>query len=155
MTNTFTTPNGSYGAEPVSFPGFQEMVAAQAADIRSGGGGAGDRPFPILLLATIGAKTGVSHETPVAYWPQQDGSWVIVGSKSGQAKHPAWYWNLAANPDGAAIVVAGEEIPVHAEELHDEARETVWAGIAASSEQFANYVALTDRTLPVVRLTRR
>ena len=52
----------------------------------------------LLILRTIGAKSGQLRESPVAYFADDDGSMVVVASKAGLPTNPAWYHNLKANP---------------------------------------------------------
>jgi deazaflavin-dependent oxidoreductase (nitroreductase family) len=110
--------------------------------------------FPALVLVTVGRKTGRTLETPVAYWTLPDGSWIVCASASGAMKHPHWYRNIAAHPDLTAVI-AGREIPVHAEELHGDERDAAWATIVTRAPRFASYTKKTDRELPVIRLTQR
>jgi deazaflavin-dependent oxidoreductase (nitroreductase family) len=53
----------------------------------------------VLILHTIGRRTGQEHATPVAWFPGTGGSWLVAASANGAAGHPAWYLNLAAHPD--------------------------------------------------------
>jgi deazaflavin-dependent oxidoreductase (nitroreductase family) len=150
---SFTTPNGTYGItmKPNRVMGW--FMARQAKAIRRGKQKM--MGFTALVLITTGRKTGKTYETPVAYWAQPDGSWLICASAAGAKNHPAWYRNLAAARDTARVVIAAEEIPVTAEELHGDERTAGWEHIIQSSPRFADYTKKTDRELPVIRLTRR
>jgi hypothetical protein len=55
---------------------------------------------PVLLLTTIGRKSGKAHTIPLAYF-EADGSLFIVASNGGAPRHPAWYLKLVTNPAGA------------------------------------------------------
>jgi deazaflavin-dependent oxidoreductase (nitroreductase family) len=55
--------------------------------------------FPSLVLTTVGAKSVTPRHTPVAYFPDDADSWLIVASAAGAAKNPDCYYNLAAHPD--------------------------------------------------------
>ncbi|PUB27663.1 deazaflavin-dependent oxidoreductase (nitroreductase family) [Promicromonospora sp. AC04] len=150
---SFNTPNGTYGAQmPVSTAQMRAMNERNIAAIRAGQSAMG---MQALVLITIGKKSGQVRENPVAYFPVSNDSWLVVASAAGAAKHPAWYFNLAAQPDKARVVLAGEEFDVDAEELHGQEREHVWRQIASASAGFAQYETLTDRVIPVIRLTRR
>lgn len=109
----------------------------------------------VLILITTGRKSGSRRENPVAYFPRPDGGWLIIASTAGAAKNPDWYHNLAAHPDQVRIVLDGEEFPVQAGELQGQERAEQWRQIAAPSPGFARYETLTDRRIPVIRLTRR
>jgi deazaflavin-dependent oxidoreductase (nitroreductase family) len=113
---------------------------------------------PLLLLTTLGAKTGKRRQTTLGWFPDEDGrgdSRLIVASAAGAATHPSWYVNLARRPDGAAIEVEGGRFEVNAESLHGAERERAWARIVALAPGYGKYEAQTDREIPVVRLTRK
>ena len=69
----------------------------------------------LLILRTIGAKSGEVRESPVAYFPEDDGSMVVVASKAGLPTNPAWYHNLKANPK-FDVEVGADTVPVAAGE---------------------------------------
>jgi deazaflavin-dependent oxidoreductase (nitroreductase family) len=105
-----------------------------------------------LVLTTVGAKSGITRHTPVAYFPDGADSWLIVASANGAAKNPAWYYNLAAHPNAVQIQIAGRTIAVSAEQLHGTARQDAWRHITSTAGRFAKYEQKTDRELPVIRL---
>lgn len=109
----------------------------------------------MLLLTTVGARSGAERTVPLAYFPDGPAAWLIIASAGGDARHPAWYRNLAANPDRASIEVGGRRLTVRAESLHGPDREERWKRITAEAKQFAEYQRNTDREIPVVRLTPR
>ncbi|WP_262699572.1 MULTISPECIES: nitroreductase family deazaflavin-dependent oxidoreductase [Streptomyces] len=108
-----------------------------------------------LVLTTIGRKSGQPRETPVAWFPSEDGGWLIVASAAGAANNPAWYYNLAAHPDQARVEIGSRKTNVAAEQLHGEERERAWRRITSTIPRFAQYQVKTDRELPVIRLTPR
>jgi len=108
----------------------------------------------MLLLTTTGARTGVERTVPLAYFEDGQDAWLVIASAGGDARHPAWYRNLAAHPERAAIQVGGRRVRVRAESLHGDAREDRWRRITARAKNFADYQRNTDREIPVVRLTR-
>ena len=108
-----------------------------------------------LVLTTVGAKSGIERSSPVGWFPGDDGSWLIVASAAGAPKNPAWYYNIAAHPDKIRIGLAGQNIPVTAEQLHGSERDEAWRQITTTAPRFAQYQEKTDRELPVIRLTRR
>ena len=108
----------------------------------------------LLLLHTTGAKSGQQRVSPVMYFAEPEGLFVIA-SKAGSPENPAWYHNLLANPvvhveqatdDGIAQFDATAE-PVQRAE-----RDTLYARIAARNPGFAGYQRKTDRIIPMVRL---
>ena len=108
---------------------------------------------PVLILTTLGARSGRPHRVPLLYFPAGPAQWLIVASFGGSARHPAWYTNLLRHPDQLWIEVRGTTIPVTAAPVVGEARTAVWADIVARAPTYATYQAKTDRVIPVVRLT--
>jgi deazaflavin-dependent oxidoreductase (nitroreductase family) len=78
-----------------------------------------------------------------------------VASAGGAANNPAWYYNLAADPDNVTIETRGRKVAVTARELHGPERDEAWKQITTASPRFAQYQEKTDRLLPVIRLTPR
>jgi deazaflavin-dependent oxidoreductase (nitroreductase family) len=111
--------------------------------------------FNALNLRTVGQRSGQARINPVGWWPGPDGSWLICASANAAVNNPAWYYNLAANPDKVSIEVNGETIPVTAQQLHGAERAQAWLQITEAAPRFAQYQSRTDRELPVIRLTRR
>jgi deazaflavin-dependent oxidoreductase (nitroreductase family) len=111
--------------------------------------------FDTLVLRTIGRKSGTERLTPVSWFPAADGSRLIIASAAGAAGNPAWYYNLAANPDQVRIDVDGETVDVRAEQLHGAERVEAWRLITTAGPRFAGYQEKTDRELPIIRLTPR
>ena len=108
----------------------------------------------IILINTIGAKSGNPKTFPLVYLPDGE-SWIIFASAGGALKHPAWYYNLKANPD-ITIEVGDEIIEASATEVTGTERDEIYAKQAALMPNFAEYEKLaTTRKIPVVRLTRR
>ena len=110
---------------------------------------------PLLLLHTVGARSGKPRQTTLGWFPDEDPArraWVIVASAAGAASHPAWYLNLVRRPDGE-IETGGERIAVRAESLHGEERERAWARVVAIAPGYGKYATDTDREIPVLRLT--
>ena len=106
----------------------------------------------LLILRTIGAKSGQLRESPVAYFAEDDGSMVVVASKAGLPTNPAWYHNLKANPK-FDVEVGTATLPVTAEEITGADYEAKWAEIVAKAPGFGEYQTKTTRVIPLVRLT--
>jgi deazaflavin-dependent oxidoreductase (nitroreductase family) len=109
----------------------------------------------LLFLTTVGRKSGQERVTPVAWFPQGDGTWLIVASAAGSAQNPAWYRNIAAHPDRLQIELRDQTILVTAEQLSGPAREQAWQQIVAAQPRYAKYQQNTDHELPVIRLVPR
>ncbi len=106
----------------------------------------------VLFLTTIGRKTGLPRETPVAWFPDGDEAWLIVASAAGSARNPGWYLNMAAHPGQVWIELPRRKLRVAAEQLDGTRREERWQRIISAQPRYAKYQAKTDRTLPVIRL---
>jgi deazaflavin-dependent oxidoreductase (nitroreductase family) len=105
---------------------------------------------PVLLLHTIGAKSGTERVHPLMSLPLGRG-WAIFASKAGAPTNPDWLYNLRAHPD-TTIEVGTEVVAVRAREAEGEEREQIWEQQKAAYPQFAGYEAKTTRTIPVVVL---
>ena len=108
---------------------------------------------PLLLLTTVGAKTGKSRVSPMMYLAAGERLYVFA-SKAGAPTNPDWFHNLVAHPevsvevgtttrDGRATVLSGDE------------RERIYTEQASQFPGFAEYQAKTDRVIPVVALDPR
>jgi deazaflavin-dependent oxidoreductase (nitroreductase family) len=106
---------------------------------------------PMLLLHTVGAKSGKSRVNPLAYLAQ-DGRYFIFASKAGAPTNPDWYHNLKANPD-VQIEVGANTIDVTATEVTGPDRDRLFSAQVQASPQFGEYQKNTDRIIPVVALT--
>ncbi|GGM42242.1 nitroreductase/quinone reductase family protein [Promicromonospora citrea] len=149
---TFSHPTGTYGAAPPG-PGFRRVnrvLTWVARRLRRSLLGT-----RVLVLTTVGRRTGQPRVTPLAWFPGQDGAWLVVASNWGAATNPAWYLNLAAHPDRASIEVGGRRVAVRARELHDAERAAAWTDITARAANFRRYEQGTDRQIPVIELTPR
>lgn len=104
----------------------------------------------ILLLETIGRRTGRRRSTALVYLPDA-GELVVVAGNAGAERTPAWWLNLQAAGEGIATV-GGERRPVRATTVEGARRERLWARFVAVSP-VAHYQRQTRRRLPVVALT--
>lgn len=107
----------------------------------------------ILLLITRGRRSGEERIMPLIHRVDGD-RWVVVASKGGAPRHPAWFENLMAEPN-AEIQVLDERIPVRAEVAEGEERRRLWALMAEVWPAFDDYQGRTEREIPVVVLSRR
>jgi deazaflavin-dependent oxidoreductase (nitroreductase family) len=131
----------------------QPIIQEFHAKAGKGVGPFGDR---LMLLTTMGARSGEERISPVMY--HRDGErYVVVASKAGAPDNPAWYHNLKANP--LARVEVGTEsgtetFEVRAHEAHGEERERIWADRVAIAPGFGVYQRQTARQIPVMLLER-
>jgi deazaflavin-dependent oxidoreductase (nitroreductase family) len=151
---TFNAPNGTRGArQPKASPIMNWVNNLTVRRIRRRGGTLGG--VSLLVLNTVGKKTGAERANPVSWFPGEDGSWLIVASAAGGARNPAWFYNIAANPDNVSIDVDRANIAVVGTQLHDDERDRAWKSITTAAPRFAQYETKTDRLIPIIRLTRR
>ena len=105
---------------------------------------------PILLLNTVGRKTGRKRTSPLLY--VMDGEdFVIIASKGGAPTHPAWYLNLKANPD-ATVEVGDREVRVRAEEVDSEEKVRLWQKMIEMYPTYDDYQTKTKREIPLLVL---
>ena len=148
----FDTPNGTRGARQPGRNRLERWGNQKMVDrIRRKGTRRGDK----LVLVTIGKKTGVERMTPVRWFPGEGDVKLIVASASGAPRNPAWYYNIAAHPDRVRVEFAGQRIEVTPEQLHGAERDAAWRQVTATASGFARYERITDREIPVIRLTPR
>jgi deazaflavin-dependent oxidoreductase (nitroreductase family) len=150
---TFNTANGTRGSRQPSGPFFRLINTFAARRLRRKGGKV--MGFNALVLTTVGRTSGLDRTNPVGWFPGPDGSFLIVASANGATKNPAWYYNLAANPDRTRIEVDGRKIAVTPEQLHGKERDEAWQQIITAAPRFAKYEQKTDRDLPIIRLVPR
>ena len=107
---------------------------------------------PILLLITVGAKSGAARSTPLFYL--RDGEcFVLIASRGGHPRHPAWYHNLKADP-AVRVLTGGREIPCTAREADGDERVRLWAMATDVNPGYAVYQRrAANRRIPVVLLT--
>lgn len=105
--------------------------------------------MPVVELHTIGRSSGV-RRTAMLTAPIHDGErYVLVASKGGDPRHPAWYANLVAHPD-VEVTVHGRTIPMTARTATPEERAELWPRITRSYRGYAAYQKKTTREIPVV-----
>jgi deazaflavin-dependent oxidoreductase (nitroreductase family) len=109
----------------------------------------------VLILNTVGRRSGQPRATPVAWFADGPDAWLIVASGGG-SRNPDWHANLMAHPDRASIELAGREaVAVTPQRLDGADRERAWQRIAAAQPRIAKYQGKSDREYPVIRLTPR
>ena len=105
---------------------------------------------PILLLNTVGRKSGKKRTSPLLY--AMDGEdFVIIASKGGASAHPAWYLNLMANPE-ATVEIEDREVRVRAEEADSEEKSRLWQKMVEMYPAYDAYQEKTEREIPLLVL---
>ncbi len=106
----------------------------------------------LLLLTTVGARTGRRHTTPMMFHPDGDRV-LVIASNTGAAKHPDWYLNLLANPR-VTVEVGDETYEAVASPAEGVERQRLWSLLKQNYPFFAEHEQQTEREIPVVILTR-
>jgi len=107
------------------------------------------------VLNTVGRKSGQKRASPLGWFPGEPTGWIVIAAAAGATHNPAWYFNVAAQPDELTIDLGGRTIPVTARELRGDEREVAWTRITTAVPRFASYQKKTDRELPVILLEPR
>jgi len=138
------------------WPVLNRLMRGHAMIYRGTGGRIGQRlpglP-PVLLLDHIGAKSGRRRTTPLVYMPDGD-NLLVVASKGGHPKHPAWLHNLRASPD-TEVQIGSRRIEVSAREANAEERRRLWPKAVEYNPHWGAYQRRTDRKIPLVVLRPR
>ena len=107
---------------------------------------------PVLLLTTIGRKSGQPQTAPLLYLKDGD-TYVVVASKGGMSHHPLWFKNLEANPS-VEVEVGSDKVAMTARRATADEKAALWPTLLALYPSYADYQARTTRDIPVVLLTR-
>jgi deazaflavin-dependent oxidoreductase (nitroreductase family) len=139
--------SGEYEPSPSDWAREQAEKYAE-----SGGADAADmKGMPIILLTTVGAKTGKLRKTPLMR-VEHDGEYAVVASLGGAPKNPVWYYNIAKNPrvelqDGSVTR------DYDAREVFGDEKATWWERAVEAYPDYADYQKNTERQIPVFVLT--
>ena len=133
-------------------PSPRDYVRQQVEEYEASMGERGNtmRGKPVIILTTVGAKSGRIRKTPLMR-VEEDGRYAVIASQGGAPQHPHWYGNLLANP-----VVELQDGPIkEVYRAHEAAgaERTHWWDIAVKAwPDYAEYQKKTDRVIPVVVL---
>ena len=108
---------------------------------------------PMLLLDHVGARSGTRRTTPLVYVDDAPNV-VIVASKGGHPRHPAWFHNLRAHPD-VEVQIGSRRRRVHARGATEAERKRLWPMAVATYSGYRGYQQRTDRLIPLVVLEPR
>lgn len=123
---------------------YIETDGAEGYDMGSG--------VPILILTTTGRKTGEERANALIFQPHGD-DYLVVASKGGADKPPAWYLNLVADPN-VTVQVKGDRFAANARTATAEEKPELWRTMTAVWPDYDAYQTKTDREIPVVVLER-
>ncbi|MCW2613152.1 MAG: aclJ [Frankiales bacterium] len=130
-------------------PSSVDWVRAEVEQIERTGGSA-FRDRPVVLLTTVGARTGLLRKTPLMR-VEHAGTYAVVASMAGAERHPAWYANVLAHPlvelrDGAAV------LELAAREVDGGERSRWWSRACTAFPSYVEYQSRTRRRIPVLLL---
>ncbi|GID27359.1 nitroreductase family deazaflavin-dependent oxidoreductase [Paractinoplanes brasiliensis] len=136
-------------------PSTSDWARKQAEKIEESGGTAGTElnGYPVVLLTSVGSKTGKLRKTPLMK-VEHEGEYAVVGSLGGAPKNPVWVYNLRKNPH-VQLRDETEEHDYVAREVSGDERAVWWERAVAAFPNYAAYQQKTERLIPVFVLTRR
>ncbi|MFG2589828.1 nitroreductase family deazaflavin-dependent oxidoreductase [Streptomyces sp. NBC_01166] len=138
---------GEYEPSPTTW------VREQVELIESSGGTQGTtlRGRPVILLTTLGAKSGKLRKTPLMR-VEHDGEYAVVASLGGAPKHPVWYYNVQSHPQ-VELRDGTVKQDMVAREVTGEEKALWWDRAVEAFPDYADYQTKTDREIPVFVLS--
>jgi deazaflavin-dependent oxidoreductase (nitroreductase family) len=139
-----------------SWPVLSRLMGLHARIYRLTNGRIGHRfpgTAPMLLLDHVGARSGTKRTTPLLYVDDHPNV-VLVASKGGHPKNPAWFHNLRSHPD-TTVQIGSERRAVHARVATAEERKQLWPKAVATYSGYRGYQQRTAREIPLVILEPR
>ena len=130
-------------------PSPQKWVRDQVDEYETSGGtsGTGLRGMKVVLLTSVGAKSGKLRKTPLMR-VEHDGDYVVVASQGGAPKHPVWYFNLKADPH-VELQDGPDKSDRLARELTGTERDEWWDRAVEAYPDYAEYQTKTERLIPL------
>jgi F420H(2)-dependent quinone reductase len=135
-------------------PSTSDWARKQAEQYEASGGTvAGDlRGLPVIVLTSVGAKTGKLRKTALMR-VEHDGEYLVVASRGGAPQNPVWVYNLRAHPQ-VELQDGAERHDYRAVELAGDERAVWWERAVAAFPNYADYQLKTERLIPIFKLTR-
>ena len=135
-------------------PSTSEWARKQAEAYEASGGTAAHdlRGMPIIVLTSVGAKSGMLRKTALMR-VEHDGEYAVVASQGGAPTHPVWYWNLTKTPQ-VELQDGAEKHDYLAREVTGDEKAVWWERAVAAYPPYADYQTKTERQIPVFLLTR-
>lgn len=135
-------------------PGTSDWARKQLEVYESSGGTKGTElnGMPVVILTTVGAKSGKLRKTPLMR-VEHDGEYAVVASLGGAPKHPVWYFNIVKEPH-VELQDRTEKHDYTAREVFGAEKDAWWERAVAAYPPYADYQTKTDREIPVFVLTR-
>jgi F420H(2)-dependent quinone reductase len=133
-------------------PSTADWVREHVEKIEESGGRAAEmQGKPVILLTTIGAKSGKIRKTPLMR-VEHNGEYAVVASLGGAPKNPVWYYNIKKNPR-VELQDGGTTRDYDAREVFGDEKATWWERAIEAWPDYAEYQTKTDRQIPVFVLT--
>ena len=118
--------------------------------LTSGKFGSQVQGLPVLLLTTLGRKTGKERITPLGYLEYQ-GAYVVTATNAGFDTHPAWFHNLKSHPQ-VALQIGNQQLTAIAEPANPTLRRQLWNKFVERAPGYGSYETRTAREIPIVFL---
>ncbi|ALE84635.1 nitroreductase/quinone reductase family protein [Pseudonocardia sp. HH130629-09] len=133
---------------------LKAMNAGHRLLIRLTGGKIGHSAMgmPVVELTTRGRRSGEPRTVLLTAPLHGDGKYVVVASRGGDDRHPAWFLNLRADPDVEVAVQGGPRVPMRARIADPAERATLWPQVTERYRNYAGYQRSTSREIPLVHL---
>ena len=130
-------------------PSTSDWARKQAEIFEASNGHEGNlmRGMPVIVLTTVGAKSGKLRKTALMR-VEHDGNYAVVASLGGAAKHPVWYFNIVAHPQ-VELHDVGFKGDFVAREVTGEEKAVWWERAVTAYPDYADYQAKTEREIPV------
>ena len=113
----------------------------------------GDHGAEILILTTVGRKSGVERKNALIF-REVDDAYAIVSSDGGAEANPGWHFNLEADPN-VKVQIKADRFAARARVATDEERARIWPLMTEVWPDYDNYTKKTDRQIPIVVLERQ
>jgi deazaflavin-dependent oxidoreductase (nitroreductase family) len=129
------------------------VTALHRTIYRLTGGRVGSHGFgmPVVILTTVGRKSGKRRDTMLTSPIREEGRTILVASYGGDDRDPQWFLNLRANPE-VELTVDGQTTKMRARVAGDEERGELWPRVVESYKGYGQYQTRTERQIPLVIL---
>jgi F420H(2)-dependent quinone reductase len=143
------TSNADYAPSPADWV----RTAVELYESSGGTEGTTMQGKPIIILTTVGAKTGKIRKTPLMR-VEHEGTYAVVASLGGAPKNPVWYYNVVAQPN-VELQDGPEKSQLTAREVFGDEKAVWWERAVEAWPDYANYQTKTEREIPVFVLEKR